>query len=192
MERNKSFLEAYGDAASELESLLQEQDRIEVRILALRKTMNALAILITLSEGKDKKIIDDVTAWLRDTFDSSITENIARVINASGQPLTASEIRDELKELGDSLAQHSNPLATIHAILGRLSGSGRVNETLKDGKKAWVRVERSANCFADIMKPFGEIGVGPSHPARKLANSARFAHASRQRTMPPPPESEKK
>jgi hypothetical protein len=151
MGKNKSFVEAYGAAASELESLLQEQDRIETRILALRKTMNALSTLISQHEGEDKDFMDYAAGWLRETFDTSITENIARVVNASRQPLTASEIRNELKELGGSLAEHSNPLATIHAILGRLSESGRVNETLKDGKKAWVRVERPANSLANIF-----------------------------------------
>jgi hypothetical protein len=143
MAKNLSFVEAYGAAASELESLLKKQDRIEERILSLRKTMNALATLISQHEGEEKGV-DYMRAWLRDTIDTSITENITLVVNTARQPLTASEIRNELKELGGRVVEHSNPLATIHAILGRLSESGRVKETLKDGKKAWVRVERPA------------------------------------------------
>lgn len=157
MGKNKSFIDAYGAAATELESLLKDQDRIEGRILALRKTMNALAILISQHEGQDKDFMDFAAAWLRDTFDTSITESILRVINAAHLPLTASEIRNELKELGGSLAEHSNPLATIHAIVSRLTESGRVTETLKDGKKAWVRVERTIpNAVVAMMKQFGE------------------------------------
>lgn len=143
MEKNKSFREAYDAAASELESLLKDQDRIEERMLSLRKTMNALAILISQHEGKDKNFMDYAGAWLRENVDSSITRDITRVINASLQPLTASEIRNEIRELGGSLAEHSNPLATIHAILSRLSESGRVKETLKDGKKAWCKASKS-------------------------------------------------
>jgi len=154
MGKNKSFVEAYGAAASELESLLKEQDRIEERILALRKTMNALAILIGQHEGKDKNFADYAAAQMRDLVDTSLTTDIHRIVAAAKGPLTASEIRTELNELSGSLAEHSNPLATIHAILSRLSESGRVNETIKDAKKAWVRVERPApiaNVFAARM-----------------------------------------
>jgi DNA-binding CsgD family transcriptional regulator len=136
---NETFHKAYETAASELESLLRDQERIEERILSLRKTMNALATLISQHEGKDKNFLDYARAHMRELVDTSLTRDIQRIVNASPQPLTASEIRAELKELGGSLAEHSNPLATIYAILNRLSESGRVEETLRDGKKAWAR-----------------------------------------------------
>jgi hypothetical protein len=46
------------------------------------------------------------------------------------------------------LTEQSNPLATIHAILNRLAESGRVHETVRDGKKAWERMSRMAEAFA--------------------------------------------
>jgi len=160
MGKNTSFHAAYAAAASELESLLTEQDRIEERILALRKTMNALATLISQHEGIDKDFFDYATAWMREVVDTSVTQDILRVINASAEPLTASEIRAELNELGGSMAEQSNPLATIHAVLNRLAESGRAQETIKhNGKKAWCRIERPAhigNAIAARMKQFGE------------------------------------
>ena len=144
---NKTFREAYEAAAMELESLLTEQERIEERILSLRKTMNALATLITQHEGKDKNFMDYAAARLRELVDTSLTGDIHRILIASKHPLTASEIRAELKELGGSLAELTNPLATIHAILNRLAESGRAHETVKDGKKAWERILRRAETF---------------------------------------------
>jgi len=135
---NKTFHEAYEAAASELESLLKDQERTEDRILSLRKTMNALATLISQHEGRDKNFMDYARAHLRERVDTSLTHDIQRIVNASPQPLTASEIRAELKELGGSLAEHSNPLATIHSILNRLLETGRVEEALRDGKRAWA------------------------------------------------------
>lgn len=136
---NQTFREAYEAAAAELEALLKDQERIEERILSLRKTMNALATLISQHEGKDKDFMDYAAARLRELYDTSLTNDIHRIVNASAHPLTTGEIREELKELGGSFAEHSNPLATITAILNRLSESGRVQETVKNGRRAWVR-----------------------------------------------------
>jgi hypothetical protein len=136
---NKPFREAYEAAASELEVLLRDQERIEERILSLRKTMNALTTLICQSEGKDKNFIDYAYARLQELVDSSLTRDIHQIVATSSTPLTASEIRTELNELGGSFAEHKNPLATIHAILNRLHESGRIKETVKNGKKAWER-----------------------------------------------------
>lgn len=174
---NRPFRQAYEAAATELESLLKDQERIEERILSLRKTMNALAVLISQHEGRDKDFMDYAGARLRDMVDSSVTHDISRIINASADPLTASEIRTELNELGGSLAEQSNPLATIHAVLNRLAESGRAQETLKNGKKAWCRVERSTNSLADIFKS----------PEMQEKLQAAIGRNPRGRTVPPPP-----
>ncbi|HXN52386.1 MAG TPA: hypothetical protein VN943_10650 [Candidatus Acidoferrum sp.] len=110
--------------------------------------MNALATLIGQSEGKDTDFLDYAGARLRQLVDNSLTDDILRVVTASAQPLTASEIRDELKELGSLFVEHSNPLATIHAIASRLVESGRAKETFKYGKKAWTKRVRVP--FADV------------------------------------------
>lgn len=145
---SRTFREAYEAAASELEALLKQQERIEERILSLRKAMNALATLVSQHEDKDKDFLDYATATLRKLIDTSLTQDIQRIISSSPQPLTAIEIREQLKELGDTLAEQSNPMATIHAILNRLAESGRAKETVKNGKKAWIRYQK----FSDVVR----------------------------------------
>ncbi|HEY5176204.1 MAG TPA: hypothetical protein VII95_11640 [Terriglobales bacterium] len=138
---NKPYREAYEAAANELEALLEEQERIEGRILSLRKSMNALAQLIAEYEGKDVSYTDYPNAHrLRELLlHTSITADIRRIMTASGETLTTSDVREELDKLGGSLAEQSNPLATINAILNRLQQQGFVVETAKDGRKAWQR-----------------------------------------------------
>lgn len=139
MTEQETFVKAYEAAANQLESLLHEQERIEERILSLRKSMNALATLISQYDKKDEDFMSYAAGRLRNLVDTSLTDDIQRVIAASSDPLTAAEIRQQLNELGGNLAEHSNPLATIYAILNRLTESGRAKETVKDGKKAWTR-----------------------------------------------------
>jgi hypothetical protein len=152
MGKNAPFIAAYKAATDEMELLLKEQERIEDRILSLRKTMNALATVIAQHDSPDKSFTDFAAAAMRSIIDTSLTEDILRIINAAKGPLTASEIRAELNELGGSLIEHSNPLASIHAILSRLTESGRAHETVRDGKKAWERVARMAEAFAQARK----------------------------------------
>ena len=136
---NKTYREAYQKAAGELEELLKQEEQIEARILALRKTMNSLATLISQHDGKDKDFQEFANAWLRETVDTSLTNDIRRILGASEESFTTSDIREELSKLGGSLAEHKNPLATINALLSRLVEQGFATETLKEGRKAWKR-----------------------------------------------------
>lgn len=136
---NKPYRDAYEAAANELEALVKEQERIEGRILSLRKSMNALALLISEHEGKEGDFKDYASARIREMIDAGVTDDIRKIMTASGQALTTSDVRDELNALGGSLAELSNPLATINAILNRLHEQGFVVETVKDGRKAWAR-----------------------------------------------------
>jgi hypothetical protein len=137
---NKPYREAYEAAASELEALVREHERIEVRILSLRKSMNALAQLISEHEGKDVNFEDYAHAQLREVIDTSLTADIRRIMTASGDALTTTDVREELNKLGGSMAEQINPLATINAILNRLEEQGYVREELKGGRKAWRRI----------------------------------------------------
>src|SRR5271157_2611949 len=124
----KPYQEAYRAAADELEALTREQERIEGRILSLRKSMNALTQLIV--EGGGEEPVGQIV-------DTSITEDIRKVMTASWPALTTSEDREELDKLGYDWAEKGNPLATINAILNRLTEQGYVKETTKGGRKAW-------------------------------------------------------
>lgn len=147
---NAEYRKAYKAAADELEQVLVQQDQIEERILALRKTLNVLYTLCQQDGSTDD--LDKLNAQLDNLIQSSLTDDILRTISAARTPLTTGEVRTELNKLGGSLAEHRNPLATINAILNRLEESGRVHETIKNGKKAWERMTRMAEAFAQMKE----------------------------------------
>jgi hypothetical protein len=108
-------------------------------MLRLRQTMNALANQIVDQAEKDGHgWVNEVIDKYRGLIAGPLTTDIHNIVLLSPNPVTINEIRHELKKLG-SLRDHSNPLATISAILSRLSESGRVKEVLQDGRKAWTR-----------------------------------------------------
>jgi predicted nuclease with TOPRIM domain len=148
---NEDYRKAYETATGELEKLLGEQEKMEKRVLALRKTLNVLSTLCQ-QEGMDTTDLDRRYAHLMEVVESSLTRDILQIVRNSAGGITAAEIREELIKLGGSLAEHRNPLATIHAVLSRLTESGRVKETLKNGKKAWS--QRLLVPFAQRMKNF--------------------------------------
>jgi len=133
---NEQYRKAYESAAKELNGLLEQQEKIESRIMALRKTMNSLSTLCQ-QEGVDLSDIDEGFGHVLRMVETSLTDDIYKIISNAKEPLTTSEVRAELNELGGSLAEHRNPLASINAILNRLEESGKVKETIKDGRKAW-------------------------------------------------------
>jgi hypothetical protein len=145
------YRKTYEAAAGELESLLQQRERTEERILSLRKTMNGLSELIQQQEGSSD-FTDHANARLRKVLDTSITGDIEKVINSSPHPLTTTEIKVQLEEIGSLLERHSNPLATINAIVSRLTESGRVTETAKDGRKAWARKRRGLSYYMRVKE----------------------------------------
>ena len=133
---NESYRKAYETAAAELESLLKQQEDIEERVLTLRKTLNILSELCQ-QEGISTDEIDKAFGRLRALIDTSVTSDIRQIIRHSSNALTAREMREELSKLGGSMAEQSNPLATISAILNRMATNGEVSEEVKNGKKAW-------------------------------------------------------
>ena len=145
------YRRAYETAAAELESLLKEQERIEGRVLSLRRTMTGLADLLR-EAGESMGWRDRIDATLEGMAQHSITDDIRKVMNASSLSLTSSEIREELETIGYDWAEQKNPLATINAILNRLIEQGYVDETTKNGRKAWQR-KKSVRDFELLPPP---------------------------------------
>ena|SRR5205809_6784157 len=179
---NENYRKAYKTAADELEQLLAQQEQIEERVLALRKTLNVLSTLCQQG-GLNTGDLDRRYAELDKRIESSLTNDIYRIISAARKPLTTGEVREELNKLGGSLAEHSNPLATIHAILNRLVESGRAHETVKDGKKAWERMSRMSEAFRKARR--GGVTPPPQPHYGASGSLANFLTAKRRITLPP-------
>jgi len=131
---------AYETAEKQLISLIDAKADLDKRILALRKTMNALATLISQEEEGFEKASD---VRLMHKLDLTVTDDVLNVVSAAPSPMTSSDVLEELRKLGCTAIHHANPLATVNSILNRLHERGAVEATKKDGRKAWSK------------KPFG-------------------------------------
>src|SRR5262249_4213201 len=112
----------YQSAKAELEKLRQEKAGFEhaiagcdQQIAALIQTMNAIAPLVGEQPVADSE-----------TLAHGMTDCIRAILIRAEEPMSAAEIRDSLAEMGFDMESYSNPLATIHTILRRLTESEEV------------------------------------------------------------------
>jgi hypothetical protein len=69
---------------------------------------------------------------------ASITDVVRTAIQGARQPITPTELRDEVLALGFDKRKYSQFLASLHVVLKRLVKSGEVREfTFADTKKYW-------------------------------------------------------
>ncbi len=157
----------YANAASELERVIKErlefEREIEDRdrqIAALNQTIRAIAPLI--GEKPPEMALDPELAA------SGMTDCVRAILSKATEPVTASEIRESLESLGFDMKSYSNPLATIHTVLRRLTESGEVESTheMPAVKKFTIpvskhlAVEKIAGKAFAIGKFKGFVGVG--------------------------------
>lgn len=120
----------YAAAKEELEKLQQERAALEQKradydkqIAALTWTVNGLAPLV----GEEPLPPPPGAVPIPP---AGITDSIREVLNQAEKPLSASEIRDQLRDLGFDTASYSNVLATIHTILRRLREAGEIESSV--------------------------------------------------------------
>lgn len=92
----------YDNAVSELA-------RLDAEATALRQTIAALAPLVG------------------EVSSAGLTDAVRSILAQADEPLSASDIRDRLAALGFDMKSYSNPLATIHTILRRLTETDEAN-----------------------------------------------------------------
>jgi hypothetical protein len=157
----------YATARTDLERMIRErlefEREIENRdrqIAALKQTIKALAPLA--GEEVPEIALDPELAA------GGMTDCVRAILSKATEPLTASEIRESLESLGFDMKSYSNPLATIHTVLRRLTESGEVESTheMPAVKKFTIpvskhlAVEKIAGKAFAIGKFKGFVGVG--------------------------------
>jgi hypothetical protein len=121
-------------------SLLKERMALDKQIADHEVTVRSI---LALHED------EDVMPYLDNLYTlippEGFTDAIRKVLRSSEDALSAAEVRDKLPGAGFSLEGYSNPLASIHTILKRLTPR-EVEQTTKDGKTAykWVEIPRIA------------------------------------------------
>jgi hypothetical protein len=163
------YRKTYGLAQKELAELLSEKDRIEKRILVVRKSLQTFAELCE-DEGIEFMPSNEADFLLRNT---SLADEIRGILKATyPEYLRPHQVKTELERLGRNLSQYTNPQATIQMVLTRMIESGDVLEgaSREDGKKIY----RSA--FPPDLKMTPEF----TKAALKAARGHLMAKASRE------------
>jgi hypothetical protein len=135
MESVSDYRKAYESAKRDLAKVIADQEVLEKKKLALRKTIEALA---AQCEG-DQVAIDpspDAAYLLAET---TLADEIRTILQAH-EWLRPHQIKIELEGLGHDLTKYENPQAAIQMVLKRMVESEEVYEKLdNDGKKVYRR-----------------------------------------------------
>jgi hypothetical protein len=174
MARPNDYRQMYDKARLELNDLLTQQQRLQKRIVGVRKFLQSLANLCE-TEGVD--VSDSASAEAADLLSNSTLADEVRVILKLAAPdyMRPHQIKDEIKKLGHDLTEYRNPQATIHMVLKRMVKSGEAREAKADGKKAYCAVP-DVPSLSDPENPIYKSGMRPFPPKWSRRLKGRFAY----------------
>jgi len=122
-----------------LADLLEEQIKIEKRIVKVRKLLEHLAALCE-DEGIEIEVSSEAAYLLENT---NLADEIRHIlVGAWPGYLKPNRVKADLEQLGWDLKQYKNPQATIQMVMKRMAESGSVQEAVspEDGKKLYRAV----------------------------------------------------
>ena len=123
---------------TDLESHIQERNRIDVEIAKLKGTARVLSEMLEENEEQARRW-NAILGWASLNA-PNLTDSIRAMLRGSGkQGATAIGTRDRLQDVGFDFSGFTNPLASVHTTLKRLFGKGELvygNE--RDGKPVYV------------------------------------------------------
>jgi hypothetical protein len=124
-----------------LAEYIQKQEELEMHLGALRKTIAAL------SRITGQEFVEEDDLGLTDTIRLALKM-------ATGQQMTALDVRQGLEQLGYDLQGYHNVLASIHTVLKRLEARREIRKAgTVQGKPAYTWMPR--------------LGFHPFHGARR-------------------------
>jgi exonuclease VII small subunit len=119
-EEKEQFKRAIVIAKQTRDELLKARKRIEYEVTRQNKAIAAFSALL----GEEAE------------SDLGITDVTLLIIRTAKAPLTALEIRDELRKNGWPIDEYSNAMASLHQVLKRLEDRGEiVSLQSSDGRK---------------------------------------------------------
>lgn len=121
------YRRALESAIKEYEGLKTQRDAVETRLAQLRQIISTLGPLCDLPAAPDAQP------------ELGLTDAVRSALRASMPGLTPVEVRDRLGAFGIDLGTYSNPLASIHIVLKRLTTGGEIwSYRAPDGKQTYV------------------------------------------------------
>lgn len=120
-----SALKELSDLQAERDGLQEKVDALDARIEKVRQGALALTSLAELN-------FDEVKNKYPDLFDDAddprigITDAVKEALKSAEKPLTPIQVRERVLKISPAIAGHKNPMASIHAVLRRLTDKDNV------------------------------------------------------------------
>jgi len=164
----ESYRKSLDDARSELESLMEQREEIDLRISQLKQAIVALA---PLGEDEDSKLSMpgfDLKAFRIETQAIGITDACREILKTAGSALTPLEVKARLIQMKPEFDKQKNLMASVHSVLKRLvKNNEAATRTTSEGDVVykWIRrfrrfhVRRGRATVGDVNAPV-KIGVG--------------------------------
>ena len=162
---NTEFRSQYEKHLRGLSAAVAEQEKIEKKIMAYRRTLSSLADLCKES-GEDIADLQQKYSALFKRVEGPLTDEIRKILKTSPDPVTTHDVRHALRMLNYDLTTNRNPLATINAILNRLVESKEAKEVNIGGRKAWKRIIPFTGNIDEFGRKYERPGV--SAPSRRI------------------------
>jgi hypothetical protein len=119
------------ESLAELHQRVEEREVIDKRISQLTKALRGLAVM--LPEKGRTEFIDALKIGRRKGL--GLTEMILEILRDTKEPVSASDIRDRMEEMGFDFTDYSQPTSTIYNTLRRLIDNNRVRPVFSNTTK---------------------------------------------------------
>ena len=108
-------------ALSDMEQLKIQERQLAIQKAKIQETINALSPLV---------FADTV-----DVNSLSLPNAMRLVIRGAGRPLSATDFKTKLQDIGFDISKYENPLANIHTAMTRMCESDEMQWVQMEGKK---------------------------------------------------------
>jgi hypothetical protein len=154
---NETYSKALNQAQKELGELLAQEVELTTRIARLKQTIAGLTQLcgeaapvplpdfsmaaimreLKTPKGKLAALVGLAALLSGDPNKMGLGNACVEVLKAADGPLTAEEVKEGLIMIAYDTSSSANILASIHTTLRRMVENKQVQESTKDGKKAY-------------------------------------------------------
>ena len=117
----EAYKKAMEEAQAELAAAIHERDYWTLEIARLQQLVKSLAVM-TVKTSKA------ATAAQSQTDEVGLQEVVLTCVRSSDKPLSAIDVRNQLRSISYDLTKYLNELAVIHGALKRLSASGQITD----------------------------------------------------------------
>jgi hypothetical protein len=151
---------ALATAVAEYERLGEERRQLDDRLSHLAQTISSLSRLLGLVA----------------TQSLGLTDACRMIYRNAGLPMSPTDVRDRMKEVGIDLSVYSNEMAAIHTVIRRLHDAGELRfVTASPGRNLYV-----------WQRPTKAVAIGPEIAEFVRKQNPSRADPPRPRRRPKP------